>query len=113
MLRNGITTVGKTFRVICTVTNERFVGWYDLTDQRITAFPNADELPEDKYYVEVRGNTYTLVIQTVVVADGGNYTCRGDKTAKVFTLYVECRYLGVRLKLAGGGEGGGWKDFGR
>lgn len=91
MLRNGITTVGKTFRVVCTVTNERFVGWFDLTGMRVTAIPEPDELPEDKYYVEIQGNSYTLVIQDVVVADGGNYSCRGDKTIKVFTLYVECK----------------------
>ncbi|XP_078378792.1 neural cell adhesion molecule 2-like isoform X2 [Oculina patagonica] len=89
MLRNGITTRGKTFRVVCTVKNERFVGWYDLTGERVTSFLDEDELPEDKYYVEETGNSYTLVIQEVVVADGGNYTCRGDKTTKVFTLYVE------------------------
>ena len=91
MLRNGITTVGKTFRVVCQVTSERFVGWYDLDDNRVTKFPDPDELPEEKYYVEVRGNSYTLVIQKVAVADGGNYTCRGDRTVKVFTLYVECK----------------------
>lgn len=89
MLRNGITTVGKTFRVVCKVTDESFVGWYDLNDNRVTKFPDEDELPEEKYYVEVQGNSYTLVIQSVAVADGGNYTCRGDKTAKIFTLYVE------------------------
>ena len=94
MLRNGITTVGKTFRVVCTVTDESFVGWFDLTGTQITYIPGPDELPEDKYYIEVRGNRYTLVIQHVVVADGGDYTCRGDKTGnKVFTLFVECRYL--------------------
>ena len=91
MLRNGITTVGKTFRVVCKVTNEGFVGWYDLNDNRVTKFPDKDELPVEKYYVEVQGNSYTLVIQNVVVADGGNYTCRGDRTTKVFTLYVECK----------------------
>ena len=91
MYRNGITTVGKTFRVVCKVTNERFVGWYDLNDNRVTKFPDGDEPPEEKYYVEVQSNSYTLVIQKVAVADGGNYTCRGDKTIKVFTLYVECK----------------------
>ena len=91
MLRNGITTVGKTFRVVCKVTNERFVGWYDLNGNRVTKIPDEDELPVEKYYVEVQSNSYTLVIQNVVVADGGNYTCRGDKTIKVFPLYVECK----------------------
>jgi len=91
MLRNGITTVGKTFRVVCKVTDESFVGWYDLNDNMVTKFPDEDELPVEKYYVEVQGNSYTLVIQNVAVADGGNYTCRGDKTAKIFTLYVECK----------------------
>ena len=93
MYRNGITTVGKTFRVVCKVTNERFVGWYDLNDNRVTKtkFPDEEQLPEEKYYVEVQSNSYTLVIQKVAVADGGNYTCRGDKTIKVFTLYVECK----------------------
>jgi len=57
----------------------------------VTKIPEEGELPVEKYYMEVQGNSYTLVIQGVVVADGGNYTCRGDKTIKVFTLYVECK----------------------
>ena len=98
MLINGITTVGKTFRVVCTVTDERFFGWFDVNGNKVTARPVPGELIQDKYYVEERGNDYTLVIQTVVVADGGNYTCRGDKTVKPFTLYVECKYLLTILK---------------
>ena len=90
MLPNGITTVGKTFRVVCTVIGESFVGWEDVNGQRVTKVPQPDELPEEKYYRLIQGNSHTLVIQNVAVADGGNYTCRGDKTVKEFTLYVEC-----------------------
>lgn len=89
MLPNGITTVGKTFRVVCTVIGESFVGWEDVNGQRVTKVPQPDELPEEKYYRLIQGNSHTLVIQNVAVADGGNYTCRGDKTVKEFTLYVE------------------------
>lgn len=89
MLSNGITTVGKTFRVVCKVTGERFVGWYDVNGQQVTAIPGPLELPEDKYYLRISGDSYTLVIQDVVVADGGNYTCKGERTVKDFVLYVE------------------------
>lgn len=92
MLINGITTVGKTFRVVCTVTNEKFVGWFDVKGNEVTARPVPDELIQDKYYVEENGDSYTLVIQDVKVPDGGDYTCRGEITEETFTLYVECRY---------------------
>lgn len=82
MLPNGITTVGKTFRVVCTVIGESFVGWEDVNGQRVTKVPLPDELPEEKYYRLIQGNSHTLVVQNVAVADGGNYTCRGDKTVK-------------------------------
>lgn len=86
-----ITTVGKTFRVVCTVTEERFVGWFDVKGNEVTARPVPDELTLDKFYVEENGNSYTLVIQNVVVGDGGDYTCKGDVTEKTFALYVECK----------------------
>ena len=89
---NGITTVGKTFRVKCTVIDERFVGWFDLDGNEVKARLIPDSLVRDKFYVEERGNSYTLVIQDVGVADGGNYTCKGDKTENIFTLFVECKY---------------------
>jgi len=97
MLINGITTVEKTFRVVCTVTNEKFVGWFDVKGNEVTARPVPDELIRDKYYVEENGDSYTLVIQDVKVADGGDYTCRGEVTEKTFTLYVECRYSVVSV----------------
>ena len=91
MLPNGITTVGKSFRAVCRVIDERFVGWFDLNGNEVTARLTQDSLVRDKYYVEERGSTYTLVIRNVLVADGGNYTCKGDKTEKIFTLFVECK----------------------
>ena len=93
MLTFGITTVEKTFRIDCTVTDESFKGWFDVKGNEVTARPSPDELVVDKHYVEQSGNTYTLVIQNVVVADGGEYTCKGDTTESKFTLYVECKYL--------------------
>ena len=92
MNRNGITTVGKTFRAVCKVIDERFVGWFDLNGNEVKARPTPDSLVRDKFYVEERGSSYTLVIRNVKVADGGNYTCKGDKTEKIFTLFVECKY---------------------
>ena len=101
LLVNGITTVGKTFRVVCTMTDgENFVGWFDVKGNEVTARPIPDELMMDKYYVEESGNAYTLVIQNVAVADGGNYTCKGDRTESTFTLYVECKYLSMYYQFA-------------
>ena len=101
MLVNGITRVGKTFRVACTIKDgENFVGWFDVKGNEVTARLNPDELMMDKYYVEERGNAYTLVIQNVAVADGGNYTCKGDRIESTFTLYVECKYLSMYYQFA-------------
>ena len=68
---------------------ENFVGWFDVKGNEVTARLNPDELMMDKYYVEERGNAYMLVIQNVAVADGGNYTCKGDRIESTFTLFVE------------------------
>ena len=92
MLPNGITTVGKTFRMVCKVEGEEFVGWFDVNGNKVTARPIPGQLPRDKFYVTQSGNSYTLVIQKVIVADGGNYTCKGDQTERTFTLFVECKY---------------------
>ena len=89
-----MTTVGKTFRVVCTMKDgENFVGWFDVKENEVTARLIPDELMMDKYYVEESGNAYTLVIQNVTVADGGVYTCKGDRSESLFTLFIECKYL--------------------
>ena len=96
LLVNGITTVGKTFRVVCTMKDgENFVGWFDVKGNEVTARLNPDELMRDKYYVEERGNKYTFVIQNTAVDDGGDYTCKGDRTESTFTLYIACKYLSM------------------
>ena len=101
LLVNGITTVGKTFRVVCTMKDgENFVGWFDLRGNEVTARFDPDELMLDKYYVQESGSAYTLVIQEVAVADGGNYTCKGDRTESTFTLYIECKYLLMSYQFA-------------
>ena len=101
LLVNGITTVGKTFRVVCTMKDgENFVGWFDVKGNEVTARLIPGKLIMDKYYVEESGNEYTLVIQNVAVADGGNYTCKGDITESTFTLYVECKYLSMYYQFA-------------
>ena len=92
MFPNGITTVGKTFRMVCTVEGEEFVGWFDVNGNKVTARPIPGQLTRDKFYVIKRGNSYSLVIQKVTVADGGNYTCKGDQTEGTFTLFVESKY---------------------
>ena len=89
MLPFGITTVGKTFRIECTVTDERFVGWFDLKGEEVTAV-SGQRSP--KKYVQENGNVYTLVIRKVQFDDGGNYTCRGENTKKIFSLFVECKH---------------------
>ena len=79
---------------------ENFVGWFDVKGNEVTARPIPDELMMDKYYVEKSGNAYTLVIQNVVVDDGGDYTCKGNRTESTFTLYVECKYLSKYYQFA-------------
>ena len=79
---------------------ENFVGWFDVKGNEVTARLIPGELIMDKYYVEKSGNEYTLVIQNVAVADGGNYTCKGDITESTFTLYVECKYLSMYYQFA-------------
>ena len=79
---------------------EDFVGWFDVKGNEVTARLNPDELMMDKYYVEERGNAYTLVIQNVAVADGGNYTCKGDRSESIFTLFIECKYLSMYYQFA-------------
>ncbi|XP_044166549.1 neural cell adhesion molecule 2-like [Acropora millepora] len=89
MLTFGITTVDKTFRIDCKVIDEEFRGWFDLKGEEVTARRVPGQLIRAKKYVEERGNVYTLVIRKVQFVDGGNYTCRGDKTEKIFSLFVE------------------------
>ena len=101
MLVSGLTTVGKTFRVVCAMKDgENFVGWFDVKGNEVTARFNPEELMMGKYFVVERGNAYTLVIQDVVVDDGGDYTCKGDRTERTFTLYVECKYLSMYYQFA-------------
>ena len=98
---NGITTVGKTFRVVCTVKDgEDFLGWFDVKKNEVTARLIRGELMRDKYYVEENGNEYTLVIQNVAVTDGGNYTCKGNMSESTFTLFIECKYLLMYYQFA-------------
>lgn len=89
MLTFGITTVDKTFRIDCKVNDEEFRGWFDLKGEAVTARRVPGQLIRAKKYVEVKGNVYTLVIRKVQFVDGGNYTCRGDRTEKIFSLFVE------------------------
>ena len=42
---------------------ENFVGWFEVKGNEVTARSIPDEFLTDKYYVEERGNRYTLVIQ--------------------------------------------------
>ena len=92
MLTFGITTVDKTFRIDCKVIDEAFRGWFDLKGEEVTARRVPGQLIRAKKYVEVKDNVYTLVIRKVQFVDGGNYTCRGDKTEKIFSLFVECKH---------------------
>ena len=71
---------------------ESFVGWFDVKGNEVTARPIPGELMQGNY-VEESGNAYTLVIGNVAVADGGNYTCKGDRSESTFTLFIECKYL--------------------
>ena len=78
---------------------ESFVGWFDVNGNEVTARPIPDELIPGNY-VEESGNAYTLVIQNVAVADGGNYTCKGDRSERIFTLFIECKYLSMYYQFA-------------
>ena len=79
---------------------ENFVGWFDLKGNEVTARSIPDEFTTEKYYVDESENVYTLVIQDILVADGGNYTCKGDRTESTFTLFVECKYLPMYYQFA-------------
>lgn len=86
--KNDITTKGKTFRVICQVQGEKFVGWFNKDGTKISS-----QNEFDKFHYRYQGrNEYMLVVKNVVVPDGGIYQCRGNNTVKNFTLYVECKY---------------------
>ena len=78
---------------------EDFVGWFDVKGNEVTARPIPDELIQGNY-VEESGNAYTLVIQNVAVDDGGNYTCKGDRSESKFTLFIECKYLSMYYQFA-------------
>ena len=79
---------------------ENFVGWFDVKGNEVTARLIPGKLMMDKYFVVERGNAYTLVIQNGVVDDGGDYTCKGDRTERTFTLYVECKCLSMYYQFA-------------
>lgn len=81
---NDITTKGKTFRVVCTVQGETFVGWFKKDGSKVTSTNTWD-----KFYVSTENLDHTLVVKDVVVPDGGTYQCRGSDSIKNFTLYVE------------------------
>ncbi|XP_032241001.2 titin isoform X1 [Nematostella vectensis] len=83
-----ITTKGKTVRVECTVTDERYQGWYRMdgeTENKITG----KNFLTDKFYTIDKGDKHTLVIKSIEVKDGGYYKCKGAKTSKLFHLFVE------------------------
>ena len=101
LLVSEVTTVGKTLRVTCTMKDgETFVGWFDVKGNEVTARSIPDVFMKEKYYVDESGNVYTLVIQEIFVADGGNYTCKGNRTESTFALYVECKYLPMYYQFA-------------
>ena len=78
---------------------EDFVGWFDVKGKEVTARPIPGELMQGNY-VEESGNAYTLVIGTVAVADGGKYTCKGNRSESTFTLFIECKYLLMYYQFA-------------
>ena len=79
---------------------ENFVDWFDVKGNEVTARSIPDVFMREKYYVDESENVYTLVIQEIFVTDGGNYTCKGDRTESTFTLYVECKYLRMYYQFA-------------
>ena len=92
MRDTDITTRGKTFRVMCTVKDEDFVGWFLKDGQKVTTMVGEDELSGSHFYVSKNDDEYSLIIQNVKVADGGTFQCRGNKQTRNFTLYIECKY---------------------
>ena len=92
MLSFGITTVDKTFRIECKVIGEGFLVWFDLKGDEVTTRRLPGQIMRANKYVEENGNVCTVVIRKIQFVDGGNYTCRGDKTVKISSLIVECNY---------------------
>ena len=84
---------------LCTVTEETFVAW--VTPAK-TARPGRPVIPSvnipasqtttvNRRKILVFGDTYGLMIEDVIVDDGGEYICEGSLNSAVFTLQVDCK----------------------
>lgn len=77
----------KSTRAICFIRGQEFLGWFKSSGEQITGTS-----PSDRIFVEVEDDSYSLVIRRLMLADGGEYVCRGSKTSATYSLYVECKY---------------------
>ena len=77
----------KSTRAICFVRGQEFLGWFKSSGEQITGTN-----PSDRMFVEHEDDSYSLVINRLMLSDGGEYVCRGTKTSATYSLYVECMY---------------------
>lgn len=104
----------RTIKVRCKVTGEDFVAWETPSREARLGQPviqgvniTADN-QSGRIRLKIIGNvTYLLVIEDVKVSDGGNYTCRGSKESRSFTLEIDFVSHGVKTpQILNYGENG-------
>ena len=77
----------KSTRAICFIRGQEFLGWFKSSGEQITGTSS-----NDRMFVDVEDDSYSLVIRRLMLSDGGEYVCRGSKTSATYSLYVECKY---------------------
>ncbi|XP_032241009.1 hemicentin-1 [Nematostella vectensis] len=86
-----VISAGKNLVIKCTISGEQFQGWYR----------GGSKIPTDssqtKYVSNPTSGAYQLHLNNIVVADGGEYICRGNRGSKTFQLYVDFTTTHVEL----------------
>ena len=94
--------------VICSVTDQEFLGWYDPKGQRINATDSSTRI----YVKRHEALVHELFLKSVKDEDGGKYTCRGSLNSSTHQLFIQCKFWGERERerereREGEGEGEG------
>ena len=78
--------------VICSVTDQEFLGWYDPKGQRINATDSSTRI----YVKRHEALVHELFLKSVKDEDGGKYTCRGSLNSSTHQLFIQCKFWGER-----------------
>ena len=99
---------GREVPLQCVVTGEGFVAW--VTPAK-PARPGRPAIPSvripasqttavNRRRISVSGDSYELIIEDLIVDDGGEYICEGSIESKVFTLQIDCKSTLCLLKAS-------------